>query len=164
MADQEFDMQTIQTALMHLLKVSTPQESLVVLQQHPELFLHEGRMMDRSILESSNNNATTTTTHPATITTTTRHVVIQRPSAPAVPAWQVSLAWTSPPPPVRDSNNNSNNNHTVATPSREVVLRAKMYHYNHINPKEVDTTTEILQVETRSKGTIVKKQEDCGEI
>lgn len=37
MADQEFDMQTIQTALMHLLKVSTPQESLVVLQQHPEL-------------------------------------------------------------------------------------------------------------------------------
>lgn len=53
MTTQEFDVQTIQTALMHLLKVSTPQEGIEVLQQHPELLTEYADALLTALIENA---------------------------------------------------------------------------------------------------------------
>lgn len=53
MTSQEFDVQTIQTALMRLLKVSTPQEGIAVLQQHPELLTEYAEALLTALIENA---------------------------------------------------------------------------------------------------------------
>jgi hypothetical protein len=50
---EEFDIQTIQSALQQLLQISTPQEGINVLLQHPELLTDQADLLLSNLVEQA---------------------------------------------------------------------------------------------------------------
>lgn len=55
--EEEFDIQTIQSALQQLLQISTPQEGIKVLLQYPELLTDQADLLFSNLIEQARGQA-----------------------------------------------------------------------------------------------------------